>query len=155
MKIKLTDIKPNPFQVRKEFDEDKIKNLSESIDNNGLLQPIGVRKVDDYYQIVFGERRFKAVELLGFEDIECNLMDVNDQDMFVDGLIENIVREDINEIEKANGLYELFSSTVNTFEADESIGDTVSPLIKKLYQLDNDDSTVDTVSTQTIDLKGN
>jgi len=138
MNIKLSKIKPNPFQVRQDFDKDKIKELADSIKVNGLLQPIGVREANDGYQIVFGERRYRAIELLGYEYIECNIMDIDDKDMFVDGLIENIVREDIDEIEKANGLYELFSSAVNTFTVDESNDDTVSSLIKKLYQLDND-----------------
>jgi len=139
MKIKLSDIKPNPFQVRKEFDEDKIKDLSESIKVNGLLQPIGVRQVDDHYQIVFGERRYKAALLLGNEDIECNLMDVNDRDMFVDGLIENIVREDIDEIEKADGILKLFMQSIDlNYDDIQSEVTITSKIISEVKKLEND-----------------
>lgn len=134
--IKLDEIKPNPFQVRKIFDEDKLKDLSESIKTNGLLQPIGVRKVNDHYEIVFGERRYRATQLAGCESIECNLMDIDDKVMFVDGLVENIVREDIDEIEKANGLYELFTSSVCLKSDDNKSSDTVSEVIKSLWKLD-------------------
>jgi ParB family chromosome partitioning protein len=95
-------VRPNPFQPRTDFDEEEIRHLSESIKNQGLLQPIVVRKLVDGYEIISGERRFRALTLLGKRHVPCIVKaKVSDREMLELALVENIQREDLNEIEKA------------------------------------------------------
>ena len=110
-KINISQIIPNPSQPRKNFIENELKELSLSIKNQGLIQPIIVRPVDDgQYQIIAGERRWRASQLAGLHEIECIIRDVEDINVLEAALIENIQREDLNVIEEAyayKGLIEL------------------------------------------------
>ena len=100
-KIDITKIVPNPFQPRKIFDETALEELSQSIQTHGLLQPITVRQVGEQYQIVAGERRFRAALQIGWNEIPAEVRhDVNDQQMAELALTENIQRKDLNAIEK-------------------------------------------------------
>jgi len=102
-------IVPNQFQPRKEFDEQEIKNLAQSISTHGLLQPILVRqKTGDGYEIISGERRFRALRFLEKETIPCVIrLKVSDREMMEMALVENIQREDLNDIEKAEAYQQL------------------------------------------------
>jgi ParB family chromosome partitioning protein len=100
--LKVTSVKPNPFQPRLDFDDEEIKGLAESIENQGLLQPVVVRKKDNGFEIISGERRFRAFNYLKRETIPCIVRaKVTDREMLELALVENIQREQLNEIEKA------------------------------------------------------
>lgn len=93
---------PNPQQPRKDFDEEELESLVESIRDQGLLQPIVVRKFDESrYQIIAGERRWKAAKIAGFEKIPAILRVTEDREMLPLALIENLIRQNLNAIEEA------------------------------------------------------
>lgn len=100
--IDLSKIEANPFQPRTKFDEEPLKELAESIKEIGLIQPITLRKVsDDKYQIIAGERRFRAAQLAGLESIPAYIRKAKDEGMLEMALVENIQREDLDAIEIA------------------------------------------------------
>jgi len=99
--IKLTDIETNPYQPRTEFDQVALDELSESIKVQGLIQPITVRKNGNKYQLISGERRFRASKLAGLTEIPAYIRTADNQQMLEMALIENIQRENLNAIEVA------------------------------------------------------
>lgn len=100
--ILLDQIEANPFQPRTEFDEDALKELAESIQTQGIIQPITVRRMSlDRYQIISGERRYKACRLAGLTSIPAYIRTANDQSMLEMALVENIQRENLNALEIA------------------------------------------------------
>jgi ParB family transcriptional regulator, chromosome partitioning protein len=100
--IDINVIHTNPFQPRIDFDEDEIKGLADSIENQGLLQPVVVRQKDNFYEIISGERRTRAFKSLGKDKVPCIIKTkVTDREMLELALVENIQREELNEIEKA------------------------------------------------------
>ncbi|MDY4787982.1 MAG: ParB/RepB/Spo0J family partition protein [Bacilli bacterium] len=105
--IELSKILPNPFQPRKHFDEVKLNELKESILQKGVLTPILVRKKDDLYELVAGERRFRASKLANLVKIPAIVVDFDDQDMSEVAIIENIQREDLTPLEEAKAYVEL------------------------------------------------
>jgi len=109
-------IKPNPFQPREEFDQQHIEELAQSIKEKGVIQPLLVRRKGDYYELIAGERRLRACNMLGLKEIPIIVKEVDDRDSFEYALIENIQREDLNPIEEAldyNALVEDFGLTHN------------------------------------------
>lgn len=106
-KIKVELIKPNNDQPRKEFNEEKLMELQNSIDEYGIIQPIVVRSVSHGYEIIVGERRWRAAMNLGMDEIPVIIKDVDDFVMSKLALIENIQREDLNRVEEANGYNQL------------------------------------------------
>ena len=106
-KIKIIDIEPNVNQPRRNFDAEAIEELSESIKVYGVIQPIIVRKKDDYYEIIAGERRWRAAKKAGLTEIPCIVRDEDERKAKEIALIENIQREDLNPIEKARGFKQL------------------------------------------------
>ena len=107
-RIPLALVDPNPFQPRVEFGEDEILELAESIRKQGLLQPITVRKHQDRYQIIAGERRVRACRLLGDETIAALVKEkISDRRMAALGLVENIQRVDLNPVEEAVAMRQL------------------------------------------------
>ncbi len=108
--IKIIDIEPNVTQARKEFKNDALKDLAESIKNYGVIQPIIVENKGKYYQIIAGERRWRASKLAGLEEIPCIVRDEDEQRNKEISLIENIQRENLNPIEKAMGYKELIDN---------------------------------------------
>ncbi|RXZ83862.1 ParB/RepB/Spo0J family partition protein [Paenibacillaceae bacterium] len=101
IEISLTKLRPNPYQPRKHFDDDSIKELAESIKQHGVIQPIIVRSVLKGYEIIAGERRFRASGLIGSETIPAVVRSFSDQQVMEIALIENLQREDLNAIEIA------------------------------------------------------
>jgi len=100
--IDISAIVPNPFQPRIDFDDDEIEGLAQSIENSGLLQPVVIRQKGAQYEIISGERRFRAFRHLKKESVPCIVKsDVTDKEMLELALVENIQREQLNEIEKA------------------------------------------------------
>ena len=105
--IKITEIEPNREQPRKKFDQESLEELSESIKEFGLIQPIVVTKKEGYYSIVAGERRWRACKLAGLEEVPAILREDDDKTNSQIALIENIQREDLNPYEKAIGMKNL------------------------------------------------
>jgi ParB family chromosome partitioning protein len=103
MRVPVGKIEQNPYQPRKSFDKDELANLSESIKNVGILQPLVVRQVGDRYQLVAGERRLRAAQAAGHVEVPVRIVDFNDQQVLEAALVENIQRTDLNPIEKAQG----------------------------------------------------
>ena len=107
IEIPLKDIRPNPFQPRKTFDEEALEELAESIKNDGLLQPVVVTEDIDGYVLIAGERRFRASKLAKFKEIRAIVLNSNEQKMRQFALIENIQREELNSVELAEAYNEL------------------------------------------------
>lgn len=106
-KVSMSKIVPNPDQPRKVFDEENIRGLAESIESNGLINPLTLRLKDGEYQIISGERRFRALKSLGRELAEAIVLDVGDERMLEITLVENIQRADLNAIEIAQSYRKL------------------------------------------------
>lgn len=105
--IKITEIEPNRDQPRKKFDEDKLDELAESIKNYGVIQPIIVMPKEGYYQIIAGERRWRAAKKAGLTEMPCLVRTKTEQENREIALIENMQRENLNVIERARGLKQL------------------------------------------------
>ena len=102
MQVDINVIRTNPFQPRQDFDKEEINNLAQSIKEQGLLQPILLRKQDDGYEIISGERRFRALKHLGYDKVPCIIkIKVTDHEMMEMALVENIQRENLNDMEQA------------------------------------------------------
>ncbi len=99
--VKIAEVEPSRKQPRKQFDEDALLELAESIKQFGVLQPLLVQKKEDYYEIIAGERRWRASKLAGIKDIPVMVKDFSDQEAVEISLIENIQRENLNPIEEA------------------------------------------------------
>ena len=107
--VKITKVEPNREQPRKKFDEDALLELAESLKQYGILQPLLVQKRDDYYEIIAGERRWRAAKLAGLKEVPVIVKDLSDQEIMEISLIENIQREDLNPIEEAHAYKRLLT----------------------------------------------
>ena len=101
--IRLSDIEPNPRQPRQDFDPVALEDLAQSIRENGVITPITLRKTGDTYQIIAGERRWRASRLAGLTEIPAIVLDVDENTAYALALIENLQREDLNPMEEAEG----------------------------------------------------
>ena len=101
MEIKISDLRPNPYQPRKNFKDDSLKELANSIKEHGVFQPIIVKKSIKGYEIVAGERRYRASKLAGLETIPAIIRKFTDEQMMEIALLENLQRENLNAIEEA------------------------------------------------------
>ena len=99
--VKISSVEPNLNQPRKQFDEDSLLELSESIKQYGILQPLLVSDKNDYYEIIAGERRWRAAKLAGLKEVPVIVKEYNEQELVEISLIENIQREDLNAVEEA------------------------------------------------------
>ncbi|HFN8608677.1 TPA: ParB/RepB/Spo0J family partition protein [Staphylococcus aureus] len=107
--IDISDIKPNPYQPRKTFDENHLNDLADSIKQYGILQPIVLTKTVQGYYIVVGERRFRASKIAGLKYVSAIIKDLTDEDMMELAVIENLQREDLNAIEEAESYQRLMT----------------------------------------------
>lgn len=107
--VKITKVEPNREQPRKKFDEDALLELAESLKQYGILQPLLVQKREDYYEIIAGERRWRAAKLAGLKEVPVIIKDLSDQEIMEISLIENIQREDLNPIEEAQAYKKLLT----------------------------------------------
>ncbi len=105
-KLAAANIQYNPYQPRKQFDEEELKALTESIKTHGVLQPLVVRAIADGYQLIAGERRLRAAQAAGLAEVPVHVVAFDDQQVFEAALVENIQRSDLNAIEKAQGFKE-------------------------------------------------
>ena len=108
--LKVTEVEPNRNQVRKNFDQEALEELAESIKEYGLIQPIVVTKKDNYYSIVAGERRWRASKIAGLKEIPAIIREDDEKINAEISLIENMQREDLNPIEKATGIKTLMDN---------------------------------------------
>ncbi len=109
-KLKITEIEPNKKQPRKQFNDEALNALAESIIENGIIQPLTVRPYGDVYQIVAGERRWRAAKIAGLSEVPVRIMELSDEQVALIALIENLQREDLNPIEEALGYQNLIDT---------------------------------------------
>ncbi len=115
--INVSEIKPCPFQPRREFDLSALEELSQSIRENGVLQPLSVRKTDGGYELIAGERRLRASRLAGLSQVPCVVLSSSDEQTAVFAVLENLQREDLNFFEEAEGISTLINKMGLTQEA--------------------------------------
>ena len=116
VEIVLDEIKKNPYQPRTYFNEEKLNELKESIEKNGLLQPIIVKKAVKGYYIIAGERRYRAFELLGRKEIPAIIKEMTDEEMMVFAVLENLQREDLSALEESESYKNLMDKMSLTQE---------------------------------------
>ena len=133
--IRISDIQKNPYQPRKEFSEEKIKELAQSIKENGLIQPIIVRQSPVIgYEILAGERRYRASIVAGLTEVPVIIKKLSDQDMMIHSIIENLQREDLNPIEEAKAYQSLIDKGYTHADIAEKMGKS-RPYITNLVRL--------------------
>lgn len=133
--IKISDIQPNPYQPRIHFDEVKLEELAQSIKENGLIQPIIVRKSSVIgYELLAGERRWRASQLAGLTEIPAIVKELTDDDLLYQAIIENLQRSDLNPIEEATSYQKLISKGLTHDEIAQIMGKS-RPYISNLLRL--------------------
>ena len=133
--IRISDIQKNPYQPRKEFSKEKIQELAQSIKENGLIQPIIVRQSPVIgYEILAGERRYRASIAAGLSEVPVIIKKLSDQDMMVHSIIENLQREDLNPIEEAKAYQSLIDKGYTHADIAEKMGKS-RPYITNLVRL--------------------
>ena len=133
--VQIKDIQKNPYQPRKEFSEEKIQELAQSIKENGLIQPIIVRKSPVLgYEILAGERRYRASIVAGLSEVPVIVKQPSDQDMMLHSIIENLQRENLNPIEEAKAYQSLIDKGFTHTEIAEKMGKS-RPYITNLVRL--------------------
>ena len=136
VEINIEDIYPNPFQPRKKFNIEKIKDLANSIKEAGMIQPVIVYKKDGKFYLVVGERRWRAVQYLKWKKIPAIIKDVSNDDVMIGALVENIQREDLNAIEVSEGIESVMKkSGLNQENISKKIGMKRSTLTNLLRLL--------------------
>lgn len=136
VKISINKVVPNIYQPRKYFNEEAIEELSQSIKQHGIIQPLTVRKMGEVYELVAGERRLRAAKLAELETVPCNIVDITDSQSAEIALLENLQREDLNYIEEAEAYYNLIND--HNFTQDElakRMGKKQSTIANKLRLL--------------------
>lgn len=136
-KVPIDKINPNPNQPRTHFNETLLNELADSIRENGVLQPLLVRKKGKGYEIIAGERRYQASKIAGLEDLPVIVKEVDDQKMLELALIENLQRSDLNPIEEAKGYRQLIKASGMTQEAlSKAVSKSRSSITNSLRLLD-------------------
>ena len=137
VEVNVASIHPNPYQPRATFDEESIAELAQSIQQVGLLQPLLVRKVDDGYELVAGERRLRSVTSLGMEKVACIVQqDIEDESSAMMALIENLQREDLHYLEEAQCYQKLLETYgLTQEELANRLGKSQSSIANKLRLL--------------------
>ncbi|MDR1766431.1 MAG: ParB/RepB/Spo0J family partition protein [Lachnospiraceae bacterium] len=107
--LKVNEIEPNRDQPRKEFDQEKLNSLAETMKQHGVIEPLIVSPEDGYYRLIAGERRWRAAKLAGIKEVPCIVRQYEDQESMEISLIENLQRENLNPIEEANAYQELIN----------------------------------------------
>lgn len=141
LQVSVNDIMPNPYQPRTEFDTSDITSLAESIRQNGILQPLTVRKAECGYELIAGERRLRASKYAGLEYVPCIVLDISQRNSAILALVENIQRENLSFFDEAYAIERLISVYGMTQEeAASKLGKAQSTIANKLRLLKlNDD----------------
>lgn len=154
--LPIEQLTPNPYQPRKVFDEAAIETLADSIRQHGIIQPLAVRPVKgqpDQYEIIAGERRFRAAKRVGLTEVPVVIHDISDNDSAVFALIENLQREDLNVIEKAKGIRQLIDNFQLTHEVcGQVLGQSRSAISNTLRLLDLSDPVQSAIADKSIDM---
>lgn len=149
--IDIEKIKANENQPRTIFDDEKIAELAKSIKENGLIQPLIVRKYNRNYQIIAGERRYRACKLAGLKTVPCIIKDIDDKQMDTYAIIENIQREDLTPIEEANAYKTLIDTYgMSQTELANKVGKKQSTIANKLRLLKLSDEVKDALKSKQI-----
>lgn len=148
VKLKIMDIEPNRDQPRKIFDEDALAELADSIAKHGVIQPLLVRPMPDgSYQLVAGERRWRASRMAGLTEVPVVIKELSDDEAMALALIENLQREDLNAIEEAQGIKALMDTlSLTQDEAAERVGKSRPAVANALRLLNLPDSVIALVS---------
>ena len=142
--LKINEVEPNANQPRKTFDAEKLEALADSISQHGVIQPILVAKLDDRYQIVAGERRWRAAKIAKLKEIPAIICDFDDEKVAEVALIENLQREDLNPVEEAKGYKSLMDKFGLTQEKiSEKVGKSRSAVANSLRLLTLDENTLE------------
>lgn len=151
--LRLSEIEPRRDQPRKVFDTEALAQLADSIAVNGLIQPIIVREREgsDFYQIIAGERRWRAAKMAGLSEVPVVILDVDDKKVAEYALIENIQREDLNPIEEARGFKSLIDDyDLTQDQAAKQVGRSRSAVTNSLRLLELPDDVLDLVSDKAL-----
>ena len=105
--LNIRSIRPNPAQPRRIFREDALLELSQSIRQHGILQPLTVRRLETGYELIAGERRLRAAQLAGLTDIPCIIMNMDEKESGIAAMVENLQRQDLDFLEEARGIANL------------------------------------------------
>ena len=134
--LRLSDVEPNKDQPRHDFDAEQLSDLAESIKQHGVITPITVRRTGDTYQIIAGERRWRAARMAGLSEIPAIVLEADEKKTFELALIENLQREDLNPIEEAEGYFTLIERMgLTQSEASERIGRSRSAIANSIRLL--------------------
>ena len=149
--VTIDEIQPNPYQPRLEFNDDALMELAQSIRENGLIQPITVRACEDGYQIVAGERRYRAMKLNGMVEVPVIVMDADELQMAEMALVENIQRENLSAIEEAKSYIDIMKyANLNQSQLALKIGKSQSSIANKIRLLNLDDNIQNAVNAKLI-----
>ena len=136
IEVDVADIVPNPYQPRTEFTDADISSLADAIAQNGILQPLSVRKVGEKYELIAGERRLRAAKICGFTVVPCIVHDISDRNSAILALVENIQREDLTFFDEAIAIEKLINYYGMTQEdAAAKLGKAQSTIANKLRLL--------------------
>ena len=138
--LKINEIEPNKKQPRKNFNEDSLLELSESIKQHGIVQPLVVTRKKDYYEIIAGERRWRAAKMAGLKEVPVVIKDYSPQEIMEVALIENIQREDLNPVEEARAYQDLIKEfNLKQDEVAEKVSKSRTAITNSLRLLKLDD----------------
>lgn len=149
--LKINEVEPNKKQPRKFFNEEALQELSESIKQHGIVQPLVVAKKDDYYEIIAGERRWRAAKLAGLKEVPVVIKDYSPQEIMEVALIENIQREDLNPVEEARAYENLIKEyNLKQEELAQRVSKSRSAITNSLRLLKLSDEVLDMLMEETI-----
>ncbi|MEG2685086.1 MAG: ParB/RepB/Spo0J family partition protein [Erysipelotrichaceae bacterium] len=151
VKIGIDEIVANPYQPRLDFDPELLMDLAQSIRANGLIHPISVRRTDKGYEIVAGERRYRAMKMIGIQELQVNVMDANELQMAEMALVENIQRENLSAVEEAKSYVQIMKgSKLTQAQLALKIGKSQSSIANKIRLLNLDEDVQTAVITHKI-----
>ena len=149
--VSIEKIVPNPYQPRLEFNQESLMDLAQSIRENGLIQPITLKENDGRYEIIAGERRYRACMMVGMTEVPANIMNVDEAKMAEMALVENIQREDLSAIEEAKAYVQILKvSGCTQSELALKMGKSQSSIANKIRLLNLSDNVQNAVSSKII-----
>ena len=149
--VSIDEIRPNPYQPRIDFDDETLMELSQSIRENGLIHPITVRQEKDGYEIVAGERRYRAMKIAGMIEIPVIVIDADEVQMAEMALVENIQRENLSAIEEANAYVQIMKTTgISQSQLALKLGKSQSSIANKIRLLQLDEEVQQAVTARRI-----
>ena len=149
--VSIDEIRPNPYQPRIDFDDEALMELSQSIRENGLIHPVTVRQEKDGYEIVAGERRYRAMKIAGMIEIPVIVIDADEVQMAEMALVENIQRENLSAIEEANAYVQIMKTTgISQSQLALKLGKSQSSIANKIRLLQLDEEVQQAVTARRI-----